>query len=117
MAAKECILLVEDDPALAMMIAGILKDADYAVDGPHATLSDGVAAVAAHMPAGAILDVRRGGSDVGMLADDLDLYDIPYIFCSEMADHPVVQAHPSAPLISRTALPLRLVSTLRRIVH
>ncbi|WP_375197176.1 hypothetical protein [Sphingobium sp.] len=111
------ILLVEDDPALAVMIAGILEGADYAVDGPYATLSDGIAAVAACMPAGAILDLGQGGDDVGMLADDLDLYDIPYIFCSDMSDHSVVQAHPSAPLISRTTLPLRLVFTLRRILQ
>ncbi|HUD95062.1 hypothetical protein [Sphingobium sp.] len=50
MRANGHILLVEDDPAIAAMIADILEDADYAVDGPYSTLADGVAAVADHMP-------------------------------------------------------------------
>jgi len=93
------ILLVEDDPALAVVIADMLEQADYEVDGPYATLSDGMEALARHMPAAAILDVRLGQGDAGLLADDLDLYDIPYLFCSGAFDHPAVRAHPAAPLI------------------
>ncbi|KEQ53449.1 response regulator [Sphingobium chlorophenolicum] len=111
------ILLVENDPTVAALIAGLLEEADYAVDGPHATLADGVAAVAKHMPVGAVLDVRLDGGDVGLLADDLDLYDIPYIFCSGASDDPVVDAHPAAPLIPRPALARRLVPTLRHLLR
>ncbi|HUD95061.1 hypothetical protein [Sphingobium sp.] len=51
------------------------------------------------------------------MADDLDLYDIPYIFCSGAADNPVVQAHPAAPFISKQDLAVCLVSTLGRMIH
>lgn len=111
------ILLVEDDPRLAAMMTGLLEDADYMVDGPYATLAEGVAAVAHHLPAGAVLDVRLRDGEVGMLADDLDLYDIPYLFCSGASDHAVLRDHPSAPLVEKLVMGQDLVPMLRRLVH
>jgi len=40
MAETRRILLVEDDPRVAAMIADMLEEADYAVDGPYGTLAD-----------------------------------------------------------------------------
>ncbi|WCP13337.1 hypothetical protein sphantq_01762 [Sphingobium sp. AntQ-1] len=111
------ILLVEDDPAVAAIIAELLEDAHYVVDGPYATLADGIAAVADEMPVGAVLDVRLGRGDSGLLADDLDLYGIPYVFCAAAFDHQAVHAHPSAPLVLKPDLVRRLVPTLRRMLH
>jgi len=111
------ILLVEDDPAVAAFICDMLEGADYVVDGPYATLSDGVAALARSMPAAAVLDIRLGRGDVDLLADDLDLYDIPYLFCAGAFDHPAVAKHPQAPLVSKPALGLRLIPTLRSMLH
>nr|WP_093087280.1 response regulator [Sphingobium sp. AP50] len=111
------ILLVEDDPVVASIMTDILERADYAVDGPHATLSDGIEALAERMPAGAILDIRLRGGDVGLLADDLELYGIPYLFCSGGFDHPVVRAHRKAPLILKPALERNLISTLEQMLH
>lgn len=111
------ILLVEDDPAVAAMIADMLEQADYEVDGPYATLSDGMEALACHMPAGAILDIHLGQGDAGLLADDLDLYNIPYLFCSGSLDDPVIRAHPQAPLVPKPALAEKLISTVQRMLH
>ncbi|MCE7798024.1 hypothetical protein LWE61_15860 [Sphingobium sufflavum] len=94
------VLLVEDDPLVGAVLAEMLEDADYEVDGPHRTLSDGVAALADHFPDCAVLDVKLDRQTVGLLADDLDLYDIPYVLCSGLppqgsmaaraGDHPFV---------------------------
>lgn len=111
------ILLVEDDPAIAAAIMDILEAAHYAVDGPHRTLGDGAAALAARLPAGAVLDVRLGRQDVGLIADDLDAYGIPYLFCSGASGGPVPDDHPDAPMISKLAVAKMLVPALRRIVH
>lgn len=111
------ILLVEDDPRLAAMMVEMLEDADYRVDGPYATLADGIAAVAAHFPSGAVLDVRLRDGEVGMLADDLDRYGIPYLFCSGATGHSALRDHPAASLIERPAMARDLVPALRRLVH
>ncbi|MAM39824.1 hypothetical protein N5J77_10435 [Sphingobium yanoikuyae] len=111
------ILLVEDDPAVAAVIADILDGADYAVDGPYQTLVDGIAAVADNMPSAAVLDIRLRDGDVNLLADDLDLYDIPYVFCSGAPDFAMMRRHPAAPLILKPALSTELVRTLRNMLH
>ena len=66
------ILLVEDDPAVAAVIAEILEDSDYAVDGPYQTLADGIAAMADNMPSATVLDIRLQDGDIGLLVDDLN---------------------------------------------
>lgn len=111
------ILLVEDDLAVAAVIADILEDADYAVDGPYDTLADGIAALADNMPSAAILDIRLQDGDVGLLADDLDLYDIPYVFCSGVPDFALMRRHPASPLILKSALSTELARTLRNMLH
>ncbi|HUD91099.1 hypothetical protein [Sphingobium sp.] len=111
------ILLVEADPVVAAAIADMLEQADYAVDGPYASLVDGMEALARQMPAGAVLDIRLGQGEVGLLADDLDLYGIPYLFCSGAFYDSAVREHPAAPLIPKPALELRLIPTLRRMLH
>ena len=117
MAETRRILLVEDDPRVAAMIADMLEEADYAVDGPYDTLADGMAALATHFPTGAVLDLTLQNSDAGLLADDLDNYGIPYIFCSGAAHHAVIGAHPDAPVIAKPTDMRHLVTTLDRLVH
>jgi DNA-binding response OmpR family regulator len=114
--AGETILLVEDDPAVAALLAGLLEEADFTVDGPYRSLTDGAAALARHLPAGAVLDVRLGAQDAGLLADDLDTYGIPYLFCSGAADA-VTHDHPAAPLVPKPSAARALVPTLHRILH
>ena len=66
MANNNRILLVEDDLAVAALIAAMLEEACYEVDGPYATVAEGVAAVADRMPSGAILDIHLKGSDADL---------------------------------------------------
>jgi DNA-binding response OmpR family regulator len=115
--ARETILLVEDDPAVAALLIDLLEDADFAVDGPYGTLAEGVAALADHLPAGAVLDVRLGAQDAGLIADDLDTYGIPYLFCSGVSGDVVTQDHPGAPLVPKPSATRALIPALRRILH
>lgn len=76
------VLLVEDDVLVADVLAHILEDAEYEVDGPHLSLSEGMAALADHLPDCALIDVRLNDQDAFLLADDLTQYGIPFAFCT-----------------------------------
>lgn len=73
------ILLVEDDPTLAGIMVDLLRKADYEVDGPHANVCDGVAALASRFPDGAVIDLHRQPTGTNLLEDDLATYDIPFL--------------------------------------
>ncbi|KKW91473.1 response regulator transcription factor [Sphingobium chungbukense] len=117
MPGQPTILLVEDDAALGALITDMLEDAHYAVDGPYSSLSDAVAAVAMHFPWAAILDIHLHDGDVALLADDLEQYDIPFLFCSGACGGSVVNAHPQAPVVPRMEMVRALIPTLEKIVH
>jgi DNA-binding response OmpR family regulator len=111
------ILLVEDDPAIAALMTDMLEQASYEVDGPYSTLAEGVEAVAERMPAGAVLDVHLRGSDVDLLAGDLDNYAIPYVLCSGADAHQMKDAHPTASFILKPNMGTQLVAELHRLLH
>ena len=73
------ILIVEDDPLLAGMMVDLLLAEDYEVDGPHASVSEGMAALATHMPDGAVVDLHHPSRSVSLLKDDLETYAIPVL--------------------------------------
>lgn len=77
------ILLVEDDPALAGMMVDLLLAEHYEVDGPHASISDGMAALATHIPDGAVVDLHHPSRGASLLRDDLEAYAIPFLDCEE----------------------------------
>jgi len=72
------ILVVEDDPALAGMMVDLLLAEDYEVDGPYASVSDGMAALASRFPDGAVVDLHRSSAGASLLKDDLQAYAIPF---------------------------------------
>lgn len=111
------ILLVEDDLAIAGLITDMLEEASYEVDGPYATLAEGVAAVAERMPEGAVLDVHLQGSDVDLLAGDLDSYAVPYVLCSGADARQMMEAHPTAAFVLKPDIGSLLVAELHRLLN
>lgn len=116
MAGDRTILLIEDDAATASAIARLLRRASYRVDGPYDSLSDGMAAMAARFPDGAIIDADFDSESIDLLAADLDLYDIPYIVCADDGDRDDMNDHPAAHVLDREDLG-RLVSVLSDSLH
>jgi len=83
------ILLVEDDPWLAELEAGVLKDAGYDVTlSPHAPSA--IIAIDDKQPDVIILDVLLTGSTAFALLHELQSYGdtntVPIILCTNMAD-------------------------------
>lgn len=77
------ILLVEDDPKLAGIMVDLLLAEQYDVDGPHASVSDGMAALATHIPDGAVVDLHHPSRCASLLKDDLETYAIPFLDCQD----------------------------------
>jgi two-component sensor histidine kinase len=73
------ILVLEDEPLIAMMTIQLVKDLDGSVIGPFASVSEAKTALASPLDA-ALLDVNVGGELVYDLAADLRRRGAPIVF-------------------------------------
>ena len=78
--AKAVILLVEDEPLVALMIEQLIGTLGHAVAGPHVTLAQARDAVDGEDFTGAILDVNLAGELVFPIADILARRRVPFVF-------------------------------------
>jgi two-component sensor histidine kinase/DNA-binding response OmpR family regulator len=78
--AGKLVLLVEDEPLVAMMLADMLSEFGHTVDGPYSRLGDAISAAKNNDVQAGILDVNLGGETIYALADVLDKRKIPFVF-------------------------------------
>jgi len=76
------VLVVEDEPLLAMEIESELADAGAAVVGPAGTLEAAARLIEAEAFDAALLDANLAGRPVGTLAAALDARGVPFAFAS-----------------------------------
>jgi DNA-binding response OmpR family regulator len=77
------ILIVENEPILAMELQAIVEDAGFGVAGPVATLDGARRALRRTPVAAALLDVALdGGAVIYPLAEELALAGTPFIFAT-----------------------------------
>ena len=96
------ILIVEDEPLIAMMLEDFLEILDRTVAGS----ADSVAAALAIIDAGgvdaAILDVNlRGGEKSWPIADALAARDIPFVLATGGSGDAVVEEHRGRPVLQK----------------
>jgi PAS domain S-box-containing protein len=77
---KPHILLVEDEPLVAMMMNGFLDQLDCHVIGPCNSPFEALAFLKENAVDGAILDINLGGETVYPVADALVRLGIPFVF-------------------------------------
>jgi two-component sensor histidine kinase/CheY-like chemotaxis protein len=77
---KPSILLVEDEPLVAMMMNGFLDQLDCHVVGPCNTPFEALAFLKDNAVDGAILDINLGGETVYPVADALVRLGVPFVF-------------------------------------
>jgi two-component sensor histidine kinase/CheY-like chemotaxis protein len=76
----DLVLLVEDEPLVAMMLADMLTELGHMVDGPYSRLKDAMGAARSGDIQAGILDVNLAGETVYGLADVLNGRGIPFVF-------------------------------------
>jgi len=112
-----CVMLVEDEHTLAVVLLDYLEDLGAQIVGPIDTVAEGLSVVANQKFDVAILDVNLGGERTYAIADELRKRAIPFIFLTGYAswaapdyhDVPVLQK----PFDQETLLPT-LASLLGR---
>ena len=110
------VLIIEDEPLIAMMVEDAMTEAGAAIAGVAATVAEALAAIDSGSCDAAALDLNLAGEDAGRVADALAAHGVPFAFVSGYHTHPAMTAHPAAPALRKPFDPDDLVSTLARLV-
>ncbi len=95
------LLLVEDEPLVAMMLEDVLGEAGYAVVGPIAQLDAALAAAQAEAVDLALLDVNLMGKHVYPAAAALAARNIPFVFMTGYGDGSLPAEFARRPSVSK----------------
>ena len=76
------ILIVEDEPIVALNYASILEEAGYEVLGPVGTIGKGIEIIERERLDGAVLDIDLSGVPVDPIIHALKQRGLPYLFVS-----------------------------------
>ena len=109
------VILVEDEPLVAMMMEDLLADLGCEIAGSFGSLDAALGWVAAQeeLPDGALLDVNLGGGEtVFPLADLLRERGVPFVFATGYGALPSNE-YPDAPLVRKPVAQDELLPLLR----
>lgn len=95
------ILVVEDEPIVAMTLQDMLSDLGYEVAGPAARVPAALALVAAGGLDAAILDVNMGDGDSYSVAAALRERGIPYLFATGYGRQGIEPGHEDVPVLQK----------------
>jgi two-component sensor histidine kinase/ActR/RegA family two-component response regulator len=109
------ILVVEDEPLIAMMTTRSLKELDASVIGPFATASEANEALSARIDA-ALLDVNIGGEYVYELASELEKRGVPIIFVTGYHAGAIDERFANAPVLTKPVERDDLAAALTRVL-
>ncbi len=112
------LLIVEDEPLLAMQLSHSLKDFGWNVLGVAGSIEDANRILTdKSRPDAAILDVDLGGSPVFPLARSLRRSGIPFIFCTGYEDLDYSSEFSSCTAVRKPATVQQIVRALRDVVR
>ncbi|MEG3144052.1 response regulator [Sphingomonas sp. RT2P30] len=102
MSGPQRILLVEDEPLIAMMLEDFLEVLEKTPAGTADTVAAALALVAAGGIDAAILDVNlRGGEQSWPIADALAAQGIPFVFATGGTQDGLIEAHRERPTLAK----------------
>ena len=110
-----CVLLVEDEMCLAMMLQDLLEDAGYRVL-KAARVAAALGLAEAEDIDAAILDVNVAGSEVFPVADELRRRGVPFMFASGYGDRGVPGEFRAYPMLQKPYDPAALSRMLENVL-
>lgn len=107
------ILVVEDQPLIALEAKQAIEAAGYEVIGPAYTLEDALFVAKTEPIDAALLDVDIGGQPVYIVADILRARHIPFVFVSGFRSEALVEAYRGHPVLSKPLRPTEIARALQ----
>jgi DNA-binding NtrC family response regulator len=110
------VLIVEDEPLIAMDLEMVLNEAGCASVSTATTLADAIAQIGARRFDVAVLDVTLHGSKVYPAADALAERAVPFLFMTGHSTNAMPERHRDRPLLGKPYDPAGLIATVARVV-
>jgi CheY-like chemotaxis protein len=110
-----CILVVEDESLIAMLVEDALTDAGAEVLGPAATVEEALALFEGRRPQAAVLDINLAGQVSTPVADLLAECGIPFVVATGYGAAGLSERHRGVPVLAKPYDPRELVEALARI--
>lgn len=114
--AGKRILVVDDEPLIAMDIVASLEDEGCRVVGPAATFQRALNLIESEEIDAALLDANLAGDPVDTLASALTRRNIPFAFVSGYGREGLPEAHQQATLIKKPFQRQRLIDVIQQML-
>jgi|SoiMethySBSTD1v2_1073268.scaffolds.fasta_scaffold773218_2 CheY-like chemotaxis protein len=95
------VLILDDEPLIAMLLHNWLEELGYEPIGPANTVAQAVALIENDRPDAAILDVSLHKDDCYSLADALKTRNIPFAFGTGRNKQMIAPRHAEVPMLSK----------------
>lgn len=95
------VLLVEDEPLIAMTLEAIVWEAGFQAVGPAASRDAAFALLREESVDAAIIDYRLGDEHADDLADELDRRSIPWLLATGFGRDALPARYASVPLLAK----------------
>jgi CheY-like chemotaxis protein len=109
------VLIVEDDPLVAMDMEDMAEQCGCTVVGPVASVGEALAAIEENPPQGALLDINLGRDLVWPVADLLNAMSIPFLFATAYDGSVLPERLRDRPVLSKPVSVSILAQKLRSI--
>lgn len=108
------VLIVEDEPIIAIALEDMVGDLGHHVAASVASLDEGLRAAAAGGFDIALLDLNLGGERSTPIAEWLQVHGVPFVFATGYGSSDLTAAFPDVPLIAKPYAPRTLADALAR---
>ena len=110
------ILVIEDEPLLAMDMAGMLSDAGFEAVSPASSLGEAMQAAAKRDFDAVVLDANLAGKPVDELAALLTRANVPFAFVTGYGREGLPKAFASAPMLAKPFSVEAFIATVRKLI-
>jgi CheY-like chemotaxis protein len=95
------VLLVEDDPIIAIMLGGMLQELSCSIVGPAGSAAAALTMIASQPIDGAVLDWNLGREDSSAVADELLHRSTPFVFSTGHGTTGVAERFRGIPVLAK----------------